>query len=456
MSVFRYHALPYQPDPVRVFRQLVGLERLQWLDSGRPAIALGRYDVFVAEPLEVLVADRDHTRVRYRHGGSEFLSGNDPLDLLQQRLADWPREAVRAPFAGGAVGYFGYELGYPYQSLGRDRRAAAGVPDMVVGLHDWSLIIDHDARTCWLAYRSEATMTPSRMADLLQQTPAPLADFRLSAITPEQDRDGYEQAFARISRYIHDGDCYQVNLARPLRADCAGDPASAYLRLRELSPAAHGACLLLPEASVLSISPERFLLLRDGEVETRPIKGTRPRGGDAAADAALRQSLLESPKDRSENVMIVDLLRNDLGQICDIGSVSVPELFRVESHATVHHLVSTVTGRLEAGADACDLLRACFPGGSITGAPKRRAMEVIAELEPRERGPYCGAIGYIGSDGAMDTSIAIRTVVWQNGTARYWAGGGLVAESEADAEFQETVDKARAFYALAGLSPDSD
>ncbi|MCK8516187.1 aminodeoxychorismate synthase component I [Methylonatrum kenyense] len=453
MSAFSYHALPYQPDPVRAFRQLAGLRRLQWLDSGRPAIELGRYDVFVAEPAEVLVASHGEVRLKQRDGQKSVLRG-DPFRLLQQRLARWPAQAVRGPFAGGAVGYFGYELGYACQQLARQPRGSAGVPDMVVGLHDWALVLDHAEQRTWLAHLPQAPMTPHRIEALLAVEPPALAGYGLAAVTPEQDRAGYERAFQRVSSYIHDGDCYQVNLARPLRAACSGDPANAYLNLRALSPAAHGACLLLPEAAVLSISPERFLLLRNGDVETRPIKGTRPRGEDEAVDRALVQSLRDSPKDRSENVMIVDLLRNDLGQICETGSVSVPELFRVESHATVHHLVSTVTGRLRADADACDLLRACFPGGSITGAPKRRAMEIIAELEPRERGPYCGAIGYIGLDGAMDTSIAIRTAVWHNGVARYWAGGGLVAESRADEEFQETVDKARAFYALAEGADD--
>lgn len=448
MSAFSYHALPYQPDPVRAFRQLAGLSRLQWLDSGRPAIDLGRYDVLVAEPAEVLVAAHGQVRLKPRGGAQSVLTG-DPLRVLQERLARWPRQAVRGPFAGGAVGYFGYELGYACQRLRRQSRPAAGVPDMVVGLHDWALVLDHVERQAWLAFLPESPMTPSRMEALLATEPPHLPGFGLDAVTPEQDRAGYERAFQRVRDYIHDGDCYQVNLARPLRAACSGDPLNAYLHLRALSPAAHGACLLLPEAAVLSISPERFLLLRNGDVETRPIKGTRPRGADSASDEALVRSLRESPKDLSENVMIVDLLRNDLGQICETGSVSVPELFRVESHATVHHLVSTVTGRLRADADACDLLRACFPGGSITGAPKRRAMEIIAELEPRERGPYCGAIGYIGVDGAMDTSIAIRTAVWHDGIARYWAGGGLVAESRVDEEFQETVDKARAFYVLA-------
>jgi len=357
---------------------------------------------------------------------------------------------ARAPFAAGAVGYMGYELGYQCMDLPRSQaRAGSGVPDMVMALHDWSVIIDHRERTAWLARLPDAHMTESRLLELLRRPATQVDAFNMGPASARPERAGYKAGFQRVSRYINDGDCYQVNLARAITADYTGDPWDAYRRLRRISPAAHGACLLLPEAAILSISPERFLQLRDGRVETRPIKGTRPRAVDAAADRALVEDLLSSPKDRAENLMIVDLLRNDLGRICEIGSIRVPELFRIESHATVHHMVSSVTGRLRADADACDLLASCFPGGSITGAPKRRAMEIIAELEPMERGPYCGAIGYVGYDGSMDTSIAIRTAVCNNGRIRYWAGGGLVAESRVDEEFQETLDKARAFLALA-------
>jgi para-aminobenzoate synthetase component 1 len=258
----------------------------------------------------------------------------------------------------------------------------------------------------------------------------------------------YARAFERVQAYIRAGDCYQVNLAQRFAAPAEGDPWTSYCRLRQLNPAPFSAYLQTPFGQVLSSSPERFLALRDRRVETRPIKGTRPRSPDPQADAELQRALAESPKDRAENLMIVDLLRNDLGRVCRPGSIEVPTLFAIETYASVHHLVSTVRGALRAGEDAASLLRACFPGGSITGAPKIRAMEIIEELEPHRRGVYCGAIGYLGFDGAMDTNIAIRTLVNSAGQVRFWSGGGLVHDSDLEQEYRETFDKAERLIQL--------
>jgi para-aminobenzoate synthetase component 1 len=239
-----------------------------------------------------------------------------------------------------------------------------------------------------------------------------------------------------------------VNLAQRFEVQTQGDPWTAYQALRIANPAPYAAYLHLPFTTVLSASPERFLRVCGRQVETRPIKGTRARAGHPRLDAERIDTLRASSKDRAENVMIVDLLRNDLAKSCRTGSVKVPRLFDVESFATVHHLVSTITGELAPDKDAIDLLRGCFPGGSITGAPKLRAMQIIEELEPFRRGVYCGAIGYIGYDGSMDTNIAIRTMTIANGRARFWAGGGIVADSVAAEEYQETLDKAAAFLKL--------
>jgi para-aminobenzoate synthetase component 1 len=258
----------------------------------------------------------------------------------------------------------------------------------------------------------------------------------------------YGQAFGRILNYIHEGDCYQVNLAQRFSAQASGDAWTAYKHLRSISPAPFAAYLNLPDAQVLSASPERFLEVRDRRVETKPIKGTRPRDADPMQDKANADELQASLKDRAENLMIVDLLRNDIGKNCVPGSVRAEKMFALESFTNVHHLVSTVTGKLAQGHDALHLLRGCFPGGSITGAPKLRSMEIIEELEPNRRGVYCGAIGYIGFDGNMDTNIAIRTAVFSNETIRFWAGGGIVADSEADKEYRETLDKAANMMAL--------
>jgi para-aminobenzoate synthetase component 1 len=261
-------------------------------------------------------------------------------------------------------------------------------------------------------------------------------------------RDEYAGAFRRVQEHIRVGDCYQVNLTQRFEARADGDPWAAYLRLREINPAPFAAYLDFPDGRVLCSSPELFLRVTGDRVETKPIKGTRPRDTDRARDRALAEALRTSAKDRAENVMIVDLLRNDLGKTCVPGSVRATKLFDVESFASVHQLVSTVEGRLAPDKDALDLLEGCFPGGSITGAPKVRAMQIIEELEPQRRGVYCGAIGYVGYDGDLSLNIAIRTLVQHGDSIYAWAGGGVVADSDVDAEYQESLDKAAALLAV--------
>jgi para-aminobenzoate synthetase component 1 len=266
--------------------------------------------------------------------------------------------------------------------------------------------------------------------------------------------ESYSQAFDKIKYYLKEGDCYQINLTQRFVSPCVGKPWIAYQTLRKINAAPFSAYLNTPQVQILSSSPERFLKVHQRMVETKPIKGTRPRKANAAENQQQIDDLKNSDKDRAENVMIVDLLRNDISKSCEAGSVRVPKLFDIETYTTVHHLVSTVTGVLAKTQHALDLLRSCFPGGSITGAPKIRAMEIIEELEPNRRGVYCGSIGYIGFDGNMDTNIAIRTLVHSDGTIRFWAGGGIVNDSVMAAEYQESFDKAAALLqVLAQFSP---
>jgi para-aminobenzoate synthetase component 1 len=270
---------------------------------------------------------------------------------------------------------------------------------------------------------------------------SPVADF---AITSNFTHKDYVAAVARAKDYIAAGDIYQVNISQRLSAPLATASFDLYRRLCQSNPAPFAAYFETPDAAIISCSPERFIQVRGREVETRPIKGTRPRGATPEEDARLAAELLASEKDRAENVMIVDLERNDLGRVCEFGSVYVPELFVLESFATVHHLVSTVRGRLRPDATALDCLRASFPGGSITGAPKVRSMEIIEELEPTRRGVYTGAIGYLCFSGDMDVNIVIRTLVVKDGVAHFQVGGGIVADSQPEAEYEETLDKGRA------------
>jgi para-aminobenzoate synthetase component 1 len=435
--------LPYRPDSADLFEAIADQPWAVFLDSGWPRSRAGRWDILAARPHTTLVTRGTDTEIVA--GGRSRVSQADPLDLLGECL---PMQAMSTPwpFAGGAIGYFAYDLAERLHEI-QLQAVPSGVPDMVVGIYDWAVLIDHREQTCHLlgAGRDPATLRDwEALRALFDRPPAATArpGFTAGPLRAETRRADYDRSFAAVADYIRAGDCYQVNLAQPYSAAVTGDRWSAYRRLRALNPAPYSAYLNLPGVRVLSSSPERFLALRDGAVTTRPIKGTRPRHPDPARDRALAEALVGSEKDRAENLMIVDLLRNDLGRVCQPGSIGVPALFEVESFGNVHHLVSTVRGRLAPGRNALDLLRAAFPGGSVTGAPKRRAMQIIAELEPRRRGVYCGAIGYIGHDGAMDTNIAIRTLVDDGEVMRFWAGGGLVADSQVEAEYQECLDKA--------------
>lgn len=443
--------LPYPGDSARLFEAVADRPWAALLDSPRGPDS-GRYDLIVADPVRTLTTRGGETEVRGRDHCT--LSRDDPFDLVRGVLDPTPGDAGTLPFAGGALGYFAYDLGRRIERLPSLARDAEDFPEMAVGIYDWAVVVDRRERRCWLAGYGHDGRTRERwgeLVDLFSNPPAAAgrSPFRvLGAVGSNMSRERYAALVRRILDYIRAGDCYQVNLAQRFSARAEGDPWLFYRRLREANPAPHSAYLNFPWGQVLSASPERFLQVHRGQVETRPIKGTRPRAADPRQDQWLLADLGASAKDRAENLMIVDLLRNDLGKSCAVGSVKVPELFRVESFASVHHLVSTVTGTLAPGCDALHLLRGCFPGGSITGAPKLRAMEIIEELEPHRRGVYCGAIGYVGFDGGMDTSIAIRTLVYSHGEIRFWAGGGIVADSQVDAEYQETFDKAAVMLKL--------
>ena len=443
---------PYFEDSTPLFEALVRHPWAAFLDSGRPFSNQGRYDILTADPVCVLVTQGDQTRVEHR-GGEARNSRDDPFELLREALGPVESGIAGIPFCGGAIGYFGYDLARRLERLPAIAVDLERLPEMAVAIHDWALVVDHREARSRLVGRDPERLEAFRalmLASLDRPDPRGsempyrvLGEVRSNMTTTE-----YLDAVARIKRYIYDGDCYKVNFAQRFSVAAEGDPWQAYVRLRRLNAAPFAAYLKTPFGQVLSTSPERFLEVRDRWVETKPIKGTAPRGGDPDEDERLAERLRNSPKDRAENVMIVDLLRNDLGKVCVPGSVQVPELFELESFARVHHLVSKVRGRLESGEDALSLLQACFPGGSITGAPKRRAMEIIEELEPHRRGIYCGAIGYIGFDGDMDTNIAIRTLVHADGVTRFWAGGGIVFDSDPEAEYRETYHKVAALLEL--------
>lgn len=425
------------------------------LDSAAPEHPNSRYDILVCRPLATLTAcGRQCIVRRFISDGDwiEQLQDADPFVLLkelqQQLLPALPTDASQLPFTGGAVGYFGYDLGRVIETLPQQASADIKLPDLAVGLYSQALVLDKQLQQLWFVdcHGHAETAAAAYLAQFntaaASGSSGASATFNLTSDwQANMSRSEYLQKFDTIQAYLQSGDCYQINLAQRFSAGFSGDAFAAYLQLRRTNQAPFSAFIRLPDAAVLSISPERFIEVKKTLVETKPIKGTRPRFADPIQDAQSAELLQQSPKDRAENVMIVDLLRNDLGKVCRPGTVRVPALFAIESFPAVHHLVSTVTGELDTQYQPIDALRAAFPGGSITGAPKVRAMQIIEELEPHRRSVYCGAIGYISQHGHMDTNIAIRTLVVANQQIYCWAGGGIVADSQGEAEYQETYDK---------------
>ncbi len=436
-----YYPLEYTPESLEdLFACVSHQPWAMMLHSGFAEHSDNRFDIMVAEPFMTLTTVGNITRIEQNNIVTE--SDADPLSLLQTALDQsglLATEQADYPFQGGALGLLGYDLGRRFEKLPQQAQQDLTTPDMATGIYDWALIADHHQQKLTLIVHGNLQY---RLQWLNALRPPASEPFRLtSSWTSNMTREEYGQKFDRVQRLLRSGDCYQINLAQRFQAGYSGSEWLAFQRLNQQNRAPFSAFIRLPHSAVLSLSPERFLKVAEGGIETRPIKGTLPRLGDPEADRLQAKKLAQSPKDRAENVMIVDLLRNDIGRVAEPGSVRVPELFVVEPFPAVHHLVSTITARLKASLSCCDLLRACFPGGSITGAPKVRAMEIIDELEPHRRNAWCGSIGYLSVCGKMDTSITIRTLTAEQGKLYCTAGGGIVADSNEQAEYQETFDK---------------
>ncbi len=442
LQTLTFRTLPWLPDAVQqTFKALAEQPWAMLLHSGFAEHPHNRFDILVAEPCATLVTRGTETAICVEGVCSTHHS--DPLQLLQQTLDSFghqPATHPDLPFLGGALGLFGYDLGRHFEKLPEKAQADLKTPDMAIGIYDWALIADHQRQQLTLLSWGDIDARQRYLETLAADSPR--APFRLtSAWQSNMTREQYGLKFRQVQEYLKSGDCYQVNLAQRFNARYEGDEWQAFERLNAANRAPFSAFIRLPESVILSLSPERFVLLEGKNIQTRPIKGTLPRLEDPIADALQAKKLANSPKDRAENLMIVDLLRNDIGRVAVPGSVKVPELFVVEPFPAVHHLVSTITAQLPPHLEATDLLRACFPGGSITGAPKVRAMEVIEELEPQRRNAWCGSIGYLSFCGNMDTSITIRTLTAEGGKLYCSAGGGIVADSVESAEYQETFDK---------------
>lgn len=409
-------------DLPRVFAGMAARPYALWLDSADTGAQAGRYSFLCCDPVQIMRIDA---------------LVPDAFDRVRAALGP-AREALPGlpPFQGGAAGLFSYDLARGLEALPATAPQEFGAPALAVGIYDQILAADHRTGKAWLITHGDKARHDAflrRFVDRPPALPKPPPTLRLAPTLPPAE---YEARAERVRAHILDGDIFQANLSQRFTGTFEGAPAAHYLALRARNPAPMAGYFDAGGCVVASASPERFLRATPGgRVEACPIKGTAPRGADPAA-------LLASEKDRAENTMIVDLLRNDLSRVCEDESVEVAALCALESFAQVHHLVSTVTGRLAPGRDALDLLRACWPGGSVTGAPKIRAMEIIEALEDARRGPYCGSLGYIGFDGAMDTSILIRTLVLAGGRASLRTGGGITLASDPAAEVAETLAKA--------------
>ncbi len=421
-----------------------------WLDNSLVEGSEPRFSYMGAPEGEQACVLRYHSQERklvISSNGREEIADTSIFEQLERELAQPLEIPLPFPFVGGFVGYFGYEL---KAELGGTAKHASPWPDAALQRTDRYLVFDHQHERLYLVSHDRdraqadlwfATMR-ERLAALTEPPcPPPAAPV---AFTLEKQRDAYIADIATCERHLHDGESYEICLTNRWRGSCQEDPALVYRRLRSLNPAPYASCLRFGELWVLSSSPEQFLCVTsDGHVSTKPIKGTRARQADPVADRRVAEDLRLAVKERSENLMIVDLLRNDLGRVCGIGSVYVPHLMAVESYATVHQLVSTVCGQLREDATAIDCLRAAFPGGSMTGAPKLRTMALIDALETSARGIYSGCIGYLGLDGAAELSIVIRTAILASGQVTIGTGGAVVALSDPEAEIEEALLKAR-------------
>ncbi len=444
-----------------IFATLLGMPYPAFLDSALLYPRLGRYSYITADPFLVLRSKGRQVEIE-SEGVVQHLESN-PFLVLQDLLKRYGLSPMPGlpPFQGGAIGYLSYELGHHLERLPYHAVDDLDLPEMNIGFYDWLIAHDSTTNSTWAI----ATGLPEGTKEKAEER----LDFiqrRLEVVRPLHpvgalpkplglvssfSHDDYIVAVKAVKEYIVQGEIYQANISQRFEASIACEPWELYLSLREVNPAPFAAYLQYPQVTVLSASLEEFLHLDNGSIHSRPMKGTRPRGKTPAEDQRLAAELSASEKDRAENVMIVDLIRNDLGRVCIPGSIEVPELFTIEKYPTVFQMVSTVRGRIRPDLDAVDVLKACFPGGSVTGAPKIRAIEVIDEMEPTQRSVYCGAIGYIGFNGSMLTAIPIRILLVKGKKVYFQVGGGIVADSDPQAEYEETLHKARGSFRALGI-----
>ncbi len=450
---------------------LASLLKQPWamlLDSGGVSSqnAYNRYDIFTYQPSVKLTFSKKTTQIESAQDFSSLnLDLSQPLDCMRQLLTHFQtdssntKQSINLPFNGGWLGYISYDFGRHIEKLPNTIDDDLHLPQIQMGLYQWALITDHQEKWTRLFNFGLNSNDWQQLVNTFNQLPKNQNISECFSLTNDwqsnMSQENYASAFNQVRDYIYAGDCYQVNLAQRFQADFIGSPLDAYASLTQQNQAPFSAYLNFEQHQILSISPERFIESHNNEIKTQPIKGTRPRKLDPTADEQQANELINSEKDRAENLMIVDLLRNDLSRTAAKGSVKVTELFGHYRFSSVHHLISTIESKLAKGYDNFDLLATTLPGGSITGAPKIRAMQIIEELEPVRRGIYCGIIGYVDFNGNMDSNITIRTLVTKNHKIYAWAGGGLVADSEQSLEYQETFDKLSKILPVLSNHPSS-
>lgn len=446
--------IPSPIKPLDAFAVIKGHPYPFFLDSSFDLKGLGRYSFLGASPYKIIRSKGRTVEAETFYGNYRYQG--DVFDFIGEELRRFSIASDHhIPFLLGGVGYFSYDLLHLLEDIPSKTVDDIGFLDCHIAFYDTSIAFDHYENKGYVVSITEnkvdeviellktmGTAHPTLRSNSPQSPLNLRGEAKGGYFSSNFTKEDYIKAVQKAKNYIAAGDIYQVNLSQRFSTEIDISPYDLYLRLREASPAPFSAYLDFGKAAVLSSSPERFLKVDSEYIETRPIKGTRPRGKSTEEDKRLKKELEFSDKDRAEHIMIVDLERNDLGRVCKYGTVRVEENMTVESFAQVHHMVSTVTGELKEGVSLMDIIKATFPGGSITGAPKVRAMEIIEELEPSKRGVYTGSIGYLGFNGKMDLNIAIRTIVLKDGKAHFSVGGGIVADSDPEEEYQETLDKA--------------
>lgn len=439
--------IPYSQDSAQLFTKIADEDWPIWLDSGvinGQAFPGHHIDILAANPIEKLVYDPQGTFNNTLTPQPRSLDAC--FHLIAGTLAQYAHQQPNGP---GWLGYFSYDLFNELEPVAK-RNKPEILPGITLGFYSWVIINNHHLNKAYIYYLSDHKQAALTVASKLKgepyKTPQPFQlTSKFKAIT---NRATYRNQFAAIQNYIHGGDCYQVNLTQQFTAQCNGCALDAFMALRQAHPSPMSAYFKTESFEILSLSPERFFKKASRHISSYPIKGTRPRSPNQHQDQALKIALKNSSKDRAENVMIVDLLRNDLGRICETGSVKTSKLFEVESFPNVHHLVSTIEGTLRNNVSIADIFKAIFPGGSITGAPKVRAMEIIEELEDHRRSIYCGSLVHLVGNADIDSNIAIRTLLKTENSIHCWGGGGIVADSDCDNEYQETLDKVGKLMAI--------